>query len=1126
MQAVPLIYLKLEAFIKKYYTNELLRGMLLFCGLGLIYLILTLCVEYFLWLKPAARTVLFICFVAVELYLLCRYIVFPLFKLFKLQKGINYNEASAIIGTHFAEVSDKLTNFLQLESNTFKSDLLIASIEQKANALQIVPFSSAVNFNANKKLVPLALIPILFLLFFYISGNDKIISQSLNRVVHFKEQFRKPAPFYFKVLNRSLEIEQGKDFIFRVKTIGNVSPENVSVIIDNETYFMQRNEFGEFQFTFINPRSAINFHVEANAVSSDDFMLTVVAVPAISNFEMVLKRPSYLNKPTQIVKGTGNAVVPEGTLVTWMVNAQHTNTVDLMANGFVFGFKKSFDAFLFEKKIVQNYDYQIRTSNDKVRNYEKLNYSIAVIKDQFPSITVASPPDSLKVANNYVLGQISDDYGLFKLNIVYFPNDNPSQTKRRSIAIKTDLYDKFVFQFPSNLPIVDGVAYEYFFEVFDNDAPNGFKSAKSSSFSYRENTASEKEDLNFKQQNENINSLSKSLQTQTKQLNEMDKLKKLGQEKDNLDFKDQKKVDDFIERQKKQDEMMKEFTNKIKENLDKTKSDKKDEVKELLKDRLEKTKNDIEKNQKLLDELNKLNEKLSKEELFEKIEKFKQTSKNQTKSLQQLVELTKRFYVEKKAEQIAKKLDELSEKQNNLSDKDKENTVEAQDEINKEFAKLQEELKELQKENKELKKPLDIPDTQSIEKSVSDDLKKAADELKKAAKSSAKPKQKSAAKKMKQISGDMQSEMEGGDREQMEEDVAMLRQILDNLVAYSFSQEDVLKQFKNLKRGAPAFNKNLKIQQDLKQQFKHVDDSLFAMSLRNPRFEENITKEIGNVQYNIDKSIETLADANVAKGVSYQQFAEAASNRLADFLADILTNMQMSLSMKGSGKGKGTPSPGKGSGSGDQLPDIIQKQGDLSDKAKKGMEKGKKPGEGKDGQDGKDGQGKSGGDKQGGKEGNGKAGSGKQGGADGQNGQDSENNAQQIMEIYKEQQQLREALQNELSKQGLGAQGQNAIDQMKQLEKQLLNKGFNNEVLQRMLNLKYELLKLEKAVQLQGEDKKRQSETNKKEFSNTSNALPARLQDYINSIEILNRQVVPLQPIFNQKVQKYFKNND
>ena len=76
----------------------------------------------------------------------------------------------------------------------------------------------------------------------------------------------------------------------------------------------------------------------------------------------------------------------------------------------------------------------------------------------------------------------------------------------------------------------------------------------------------------------------------------------------------------------------------------------------------------------------------------------------------------------------------------------------------------------------------------------------------------------------------MQASMESGEMEQMDEDIAMLRQILDNLLAYSFSQENVMKEFRGLKRGSLSFNKNLKIQQDLKQQFKHVDDSLFAVS--------------------------------------------------------------------------------------------------------------------------------------------------------------------------------------------------------------------------------------------------------------------------------------------------------
>ena len=1120
------IYLKLEQFIKKYYTNELLRGSIFFIGIGLLYFLITLSIEYFFWLKPNSRTLLFWTFIVVELFLLLRFILFPISKLFKLQNGINYDDASKIIGNHFSEVGDKLTNFLQLSQDSNSSELLLASIDQKAKTLQPIPFVKAINFSKNKKYAPIALIPLLFFAFFYITGYSNFISQSLNRVVHYKQQFLPPAPFEFQVVNSNLQTEQNQDFVLKVKTVGKVVPENTMIFIGEESYFMETTKPGEFQFVIAKPKANLEFHLEANAVVSNDYELNVVTVPTIANFEMVLNFPSYLNKKAEVIKGTGNAVVPEGTKVTWRINTVATQKVEWQNEAAKYSFSKNENQFSLSKSIIQNINYQIVTSNSKIQNYEKLNYQITVVKDQFPAISVGNAPDSLKIDKSFLLGQVSDDYGLSKLQVVYYPKDKPTSAKKATIAVKRDVYDQFVFAFPSNLPVEEGVSYEYYFEIFDNDAFHNYKSTKSSVFSNRIATQSEKEDQLLQQQNDNINAMEKSLKTQDKQLNEMEKLQKMGKEKDNLEFKEQQKVEDFLNKQKQQDELMKNFAEKMKENLDKVKTEKKDEVKELLKDRLDKVEKDLEKNNKLLEELQKLNEKLQKEELFDKMDKLKQQSKNQTKSLQQLVELTKKYYVEKKAEQIADKLDKLSEKQDKLAEDDKENSAEKQNEINKEFDKIQEELKELEKDNKELKAPVDLPNTDDKEKSIDEDLKKASDQLQKKSKEGAKPKQKSASKKMKQMSQDMQSSMEMGELEQMEEDVAMLRQILDNLLAYSFSQESVMGQFKGLKRGSPSFNKNLKIQQDLKQEFKHVDDSLFALSLRNPKLSEGVTAEVGNVQYNIEKSLETLAEADVFKGVSYQQFAISAANKLADMLASILFNMQMSMQMSGSGKGKGKPSPGKGSGGESQLPDIIKKQGDLEKKMKDGMKPGdkpgnkpgqkpgEKPGDGKEG--GKDGKGTQGKD---GKSGSGSSG---QGDSDGENGQDGEGDAKAIMEIYKEQQQLRESLQKELDKQGIGNQGKSALEQMKQIEKQLLNKGFNNEVLQKILNVKYELLKLEKAVQQQGEEKKRQAETSKKDFTNTATALPARLQEYINSVEILNRQTLPLRSNYNQKVQEYF----
>jgi hypothetical protein len=886
------------------------------------------------------------------------------------------------------------------------------------------------------------------------------------------------------------------------------------IFMNNESYYMETVEPGVFEYRFTKPVKDVAFHLEANAVSSTNYALQVITVPSIADFDMYLQFPAHTDRKQEVVKGSGNAIIPEGTVVSWKVNAIATKKITWNSSSEQGVFEGKDNWFVFSKRINQNTDYQIATSNSNVKDYEKLAYQLSIIKDEYPTISVNVAPDKLQLESNVLVGQISDDYGLSKLQIVYYPKNNEKQANKASIAIKKDVFDQFVFSFPGDLPVEPGVAYDYYFEVFDNDALHNFKSTKSTVFNDRLATDEENIQEQFRQQNQNINSLEKSIKTQEKQLTELENLQKIGKEKNALEYKDQQKINDFIQRQKQQEEMMKEFSKKLEKNIDAVKSDKNDEFKEQLKERLDKANKEADKNQKLLDELEKLSQKLNQEELFEKIDQFKQGSKNQTKSLEQLVELTKKYYVERKAQQLADKLSKLADKQMELSKKDAENTADKQKEINEDFDKLQEELQQLDKDNKDLKAPLDLPENDSEKKSIHEDLNKAKEELQKQQTSKAKPKQQNASQKMKQMSQKMMEEMAGAEMEQLQEDVKMLRQILDNLLAFSFSQEDLMKQFKGLKKGSPSFNKNLKMQQDLKLQFKHVDDSLFAMSLRNPKIGEKVTFEIGNVHYNVDKSIESFVDVQMPKGISHQQYTVNSANILADLLSDVLNSMQMSMSGMGQG---GKPKPGQGKGAGMQLPDIIQKQEGLSKKMGDGMKKSEKPGDGKDGD-----KGNKPGSKEGGKQSGNKPG---ESGSGGQGGNDGEENARELLEIYKEQRRLREQLQNVLDKEGLTPNGQRVLDQMKDAEKQILNKGFKNEVFQRLLNIKHEMLKLEKALQQQGDDSKRESNFNNKDYVTPVSTISNELQDYLNSVEILNRQTLPLRPNYNQKVQQYFKND-
>ncbi len=308
---------KLEQFIRKYYTNELIKGAILFFSIGLLYFLITLLIEHFLWLNPTGRTVLFWLFIVVEGMLFYKFIVIPLSKLFKLQKGIDYETASRIIGTHFPEVNDKLLNVLQLKELNSNSELLLASIEQKSKGLKPIPFKLAINLKNNFKYLKYAAIPLLILLTASISGRFDWFSNSYERVVNYKTAYEPPAPFQFFVINEKLETTENKDFNILVKTVGDITPENVQINFNNETYVLQQKALGDLEYVIRKPKKDIDFQLTANNVTSKTYTLKVIEAPTLLNFDMVLDYPSHTRKRDETIKSSGNAIVPQGTKITW-----------------------------------------------------------------------------------------------------------------------------------------------------------------------------------------------------------------------------------------------------------------------------------------------------------------------------------------------------------------------------------------------------------------------------------------------------------------------------------------------------------------------------------------------------------------------------------------------------------------------------------------------------------------------------------------------------------------------------------------------------------------------------------------------------------------------------------------
>lgn len=1073
---------KLHQFTKKYYVNELIKGVILFFSLGFLYLFFTLFLEYFLWLKPTARTLLFWVFILVEMFLLIRFIALPIFKLIGFKKGISLEESSQIIGNHFPEVSDKLLNVLQLQESEHQSDLLLASIEQKATELQPIPFVNAVNFKHNLHYLKYALFPVLIFVIIWLSGNITIFNTSFKRVVDYRTAYVPPAPFSFQLQNSTLKVIQGKPIDIRFKTVGNVVPTDVKIHFNNQSYFLQNKLTNEFTYTFTNTNNSIDFFVDANGVSSQNYTLEVVPTPTIQNVSIKLEYPSYIKKKNEVIENTGNILIPEGTHVFWKVATMQTDTVSFFFENKKYPFNiTDKNVFSFDKKIDQSVNYQIGTSNKALHDYEKLQFKIDVIKDEFPRIEVVSDVDSLSNHMAQFAGKISDDYGISTLEMVYYNADNPSVKKTKSIPVDKVQEAVFYDIFPGDLNIDKGVNYKVYFQVFDNDGVNGKKKSISKEFSFRNKTNKEIEQEVLQSQRNQIHTIENSIEKQKNQKATLEEIKQNLQNSKNVNWDDKKKIDNFIKRQEQYNEMMQRQTDKLQQNLDNQPKDTESiqQKKEALKQRIEELKK-LEKEQKLLEELKKLANKLNKEDLLNRVKKLAEQNKQQERSLERILELTKRFYVEQKTMQVAIKLKDLAKKQDSLQ---KEPTInkEKQQAIKDEFEAIKKELEDLQNDNKALKEPMEIPDVKEAEKETETNLNKAQDSNKE--QKERKESQKKAVQKMQEMGEQMEQAMMDMESDMKEANKESLRIILENLLNFSFKQEDLMNTFSKIDVTHPNFGKELKNQNTLKTYFEHIDDSLYVLSMRLPEISVKIQKDLTEAHYNIDQSLENFADNKFASGVSNQQYIMTAVNNLADFLSDILDNMQQP---KNSNSGKG-----KKGGKSFSLPDIIQKQSDLIKKMQEGNKNGEQNRKQKGGKKGND------------------------------NGEDSDGD---LYEIYQQQTQLRQELQNALKRNqnSTNPAVQKILKSMEELENEILEKGFNLNTVERMQELQYNLLKLDKAAFEQENDTDRKSETNQYNYPNTKQQLNFK-KLFFNQTEILNRQSLPLQKIYKKKVQEYFK---
>ena len=1122
---------KLDGFIRKYYKNLLLRGLIYSTGLVLLFFISLTVLEYYAHFNTVIRTVLFYSFIVASSFISVKYIVTPLSKLYKLGQLISYEEAANIIGKHFTNVQDKLLNTLQLQqqssdiSNPISNiTLLEASINQKIKELKPIEFTSAIDLSENKKYLKYALIPVLLIAVILFSAPS-IITDGTKRLVKHADFFEKESPFQFVITNSDLTTVTQQDFELKVNLTGDEVPENVYVEINGNEYKLEKENIVNFNYLFKNVQKNTSFHLSADGFKSKEYELVALPNPVLLNFDITLGYPKYLNKKDEVVKNTGDLVVPAGTKVAWSFITKNTDQLRINFNDTSFAVSPvSENSFNYSTRLFKDKIYSVSTANHFLKNKDSVTYIINVIPDAYPQINVEEKKDTTSTRRIYFRGEVKDDYGFNKLtfNYHYITNNDSAvgtdekklTTNLRAVAINKNLtQDQFYHYWDMNeLDVSPGDQIEYYFEVWDNDGVTGSKSSRSQKMIFKAPTLKELE-LNTDKNNTKIkDDLLESI-SQTKEVQkEISDLQRKIAEKKTLSWEEKKKLEDLLDKQKKLQQNVEKIKNENKQNKEQQSEYKQPDEKILEKQQqLEELFDKVmspELKEKYF-ELQKLLEKLDKNKVQDALEKMKLENKDLMKELDRNLEIFKQLEFEQKLQKSIEKLDELAKKEDELSKKTEEKNTNAeqqkekQNELNKEFEEAKKDLKDLEKKNAELEEPKKMENTEPEQEDIKKDMEKSSEQLEKKEKKNAAKSQKSAAQKMKKMSeklSKMQQEME---EEAQSEDIDKLRGILENLLQLSFGQEALMGELSKAKTYDPQFFKINQKQKKLHDDSKMIEDSLVALSKRVPKIQAVVNREISAINMNMEKAIEEIKEAptpsfdgknHKEEGLSRQQFAMTSINNLALMLNEALMQMQADAKPNDGPPGSGSCKKPGGAGKKPSAAGMRKMQEQLNQQIKKlkeGMEKGgNKPG-----------------DKPG------KSGSGM---------------SQELAQLAAQQEAIRKEFQkmaDQINKDGKGGGGMSKLaEKMEETETDLVNKMISQETINRQEEILTRLLESEKAEKEREMDEKRQSNEAKNEtFSNPNEFLEYnRLKE--KETELLKTVSPSLNPFYKSKVNQYFNN--
>ena len=1137
MQRQDSIRQNLDRFIRKYYKNRMIKGIIYALALLLSLFLVMALLEHFGYFGTTVRAILFWCYLLASVCLLVYYVFVPLAKMFRLGKVISYEEAAKIIGRHFPEVQDKLLNLLQLQEkgDVSSDDLLAAAIAQKTAQLKPVPFQNAVDIKSNRKYLKYLAIPVVVILLLLLV-SPSVITGSSHRIAHYNTQFEKPAPFSFVVENPSLEVAQQEDFELHVLVDGNAVPAEAFINIEGNVYRMRQVDKTHYSYQFKTVQRSCDFHLEAAGVTSTQYRLTVFPKPAVVDFRVLLSYPAYTLKLQETLLNEGDLVVPQGTSVRWLFQTKDVDTLYFFVNEDVKRLVPDDNGRVsLTIRALQSFTYGFAAANHYAPVSDTLGYAVTAIEDLSPMIAVVEMHDSLVDDRLFFHGRIKDDYGFTKLEFKLVKTNVQDTSKKEVLAYGIGITKETVQEFNystdlSDIELGPGDKLVYYFEVWDNDGIHGPKSATSQQFELQVPTEKELDNILDHNSNEAQERAQQSMSELKKMQQDINELMRKLVDKKEFDWQDKKDLQELAKKQQQVKEMLQQMQQQLNENkkLEQKYRDQSEQLMEKQRE-LERLMNEVmnEEMKQMMEQIDKMMQELDKKKVQEQLEQLKLDNQDLEKQLDQNIELMKRLEMEKKVEEAVRKTEELAEKQRELSDKteaakskdDKDKLLKEQQKLSEQYDQLKQELNQIQQDYKKIDNDLNFKLDKELMDKIDQNQQGAEKSLEKGKSKDASKQQKEASEQLDQLSEQLAEAQVDLEQQDLAEDAEQIRRLLKNLVQLSFNQESLIGKVRNTFIQDPQYQSIIVGQNKIKDDFRGVEDSLRAIAKRQLNVARVINKYLGEVNSNVARSMSELLNMNQTFYGTYKnsqastsmQYAMTAFNNLALVMAESLDQMQNQMRQnqqkkqnsncknQGMKKSGNCSNPGKGKPSAKSMKQMQQELNKQMESLKKQLDK----------------------------QGKGSKPNGRKKIGDKSSMQMSEEfarmAAQQEMIRRMMQEYGQEMKQGDAGNAKLAREIDQMMKQMEQTENDLVNKVITQQTINRQQQIMTRMLEHEKA-EMQREKEERRESREGKEMGHQPSASDLeqfkRMQE--KNMELFRTVPPTLSPYYKAKVNDYF----